>query len=146
MSGETLAFWAIQAPGWALVAYLVIAQCVSAVSYRLGVRMGTQEPAERITEVGVAFFWGLAVGDLLFYTPLLAVGLAGHWIGAGWGIVALAAALGITVYWPLVCLATVVRAGRAPVWTLPKERDYWIVLPLIAGWGAAGLVILSVSG
>ena len=54
------AFWFVQIPGWLLFLYLVIAQCIPAFSYQIGVRMGTQEPAENITEVGVAFFKGLA--------------------------------------------------------------------------------------
>ena len=53
-----VAFWIIQVPGWLLFDYLVAAQCKAAVSYALGVRMGTQEPAERITDVGVSFFKG----------------------------------------------------------------------------------------
>ena len=54
-----------------LYSYLVVAQYVSAFEYSLGVRTGTQEPADRITEVGVAFFSGFAGADLV-YTPLLA--------------------------------------------------------------------------
>ncbi len=139
---QTFEFWAIQLPGWLLFAYLLIAQCTAAVSYELGVRMGTQEPAEQITEVGVALFWGFALADLVFYTPLLGVGLLGHAFGADWVVVALAAAFGITVYWPMVSLATVVRARGADGWSLPKEWQYWLVLPLIASWGLAGLLIL----
>ncbi len=71
------AFWFVQAPGWLLVGYLVVAQCTAAVSYSLGVKMGTQEPAEYITDVGVAFFKGFAGADLVLFTPLLAVGLLG---------------------------------------------------------------------
>lgn len=135
-------FWAIQFPGWLLVAYLCIAQCVSAFSYGLGVRMGTQEPAARITAVGVALFWGFALADLVFYTPLLALGLFGHATGAGWAAVTLGAALGITVYWPITALATVHAARGAPGWHLPKERQYWVALPLISGWGLFGLAAL----
>ncbi|MCP3972600.1 MAG: hypothetical protein GY717_20210 [Rhodobacteraceae bacterium] len=145
MTGQTIAFWAIQGPGWLLVAYLVVAQCLSAVSYGLGVRLGMQEPAGQITEVGVGFFWAFAFADLVFYTPILALGLVGHWLGSGWGVPVLAAALGTTVYWPIVCLAGVARTRGAPGWSLPKERDYWIVLPGIALWGAWGLFHLVVS-
>ena len=108
----SLEFWLIQGPGWALVLYLLVAQCTAAFSYDLGIRMGTQEPAENITEVGVAFFWGVAFADL-FYTPLLAVGLIGHAAGSSWADAVLGAALGITVYWPIFCLATVWRARGA---------------------------------
>ena len=138
----SLEFWLIQAPGWALVLYLVIAQCTAAVSYDLGVRMGTQEPAHGITPVGAAFFWGIALADLVFYTPILALGLLGHAAGAGWAPVVLGAALGITAYWPLFCLATVYRARGAPGWSLPKEIQYWLVLPAIAIWALIALIVL----
>ena len=133
-------FWALQIPGWFLFLYLAIAQGIPAVDYDLGVAMGTQEPASRITEVGVAFFVGFAVGDVLFYIPLLLLGLIAHLRGAPWWRGVMAAALGITVYWPIVCLVTVLDASGAPGWELPGEAAYWVVLPLIAAWGLWGLV------
>lgn len=138
-----IAFWIIQGPGWVLFAYLVIAQCTAAFSYELGVRMGTQEPREQITEVGTAFWWGLALADLVFYTPLLGVGLIAHWAGSGLAGPLLGAALGTTVYWPIVSLATVWRARGAPGWSLPKEAQYWVVLPMIASWGLIALILLA---
>lgn len=139
MINRSIGFWGLQGPGWALLLYLVIAQGISAIDYELGVRMGTQESAAQITEVGAAFWYGLAFGDLVTYIPLLAVGLWAHRQGKIWGRVILGAALGITVYWPVVCLATVVAAREADGWSLPKESDYWMILPLIALWGAWGL-------
>ena len=67
------------------LAYLIIAQAIPAFDYEIGVRMGTQEPASRITEVGVAFWKGFAWGDLLVYIPLLGMGLAGHRMARRWG-------------------------------------------------------------
>ena len=132
-------FWLIQAPGWLLFFYLVIAQAIPAFDYQLGVAMGTQEPASTISEVGVAFWQGFAWGDLLVYIPLLGLGLVGHARERRWGILALAAALGITIYWPVVCLAAVVAARGASGWHLGDETEYWVVLPLITAWGAAAL-------
>ena len=137
-------FWFIQVPGWLLFLYLVFAQCVAAFSYRLGVSMGTQEPAEQITEVGAAFFWAFAFADLVFYTPILGLGLVGHALGSDWAPLVLGAALGITVYWPIVSLATVRAARNAPGWSLPKEGQYWVVLPVIVAWGALGMLALWV--
>ena len=139
---SNITFWLIQIPGWLLFAYLVAAQCTAAVSYSLGVKMGTQEHADRITEVGVAFFKGYAGADLIFYVPLLALGLVGHALGSAWASVILSAALGVTVYWPIACLWTVKVARGAVGWDLPKEKQYWMVLPVIAGWGAFGLILL----
>jgi hypothetical protein len=134
-----LAFWALQCPGWLLLLYLIYAQGLSAFDYELGVAMGTQEPAEAITEVGTAFWYGFALGDLLIYIPLLFVGLIGHLRGTQWGRIGLAAALGITVYWPIVCLSAIVDARDAAGWHISSELQYWVVCLLIAVWGAWGL-------
>ena len=129
----------IQIPGWLLLIYLVYAQAIPAFDYELGVRMGTQESAETITEVGTAFWYGFAFADLVFYIPILFVGLIGHRRNAAWHGVVLGAALGITIYWPIVALASVVAAQGAPGWHLTDLTAYWIVLPVIALWGVIAL-------
>ncbi len=141
-----IGFWSIQGPGWLLFIYLIYAQAISAFDYDLGVSMGTQESAEQISDVGVAFWYGFAFGDLVTYIPLLAMGLIGHWLGRMWGCMLLAAALGITVYWPIVCLTAVVVARDAAGWNLTGESAYWFVLPLIVLWGTWGLWHLLRSG
>ena len=138
-------FWLLHGPGWLLLAYLIYAQAIPAYDYELGVAMGTQESAAIITEVGAAFWYGFAVGDLLIYIPLLALGLVANLMNKHWNKVVLAAALGITVYWPLVCLAAIVAARHADGWNLASETPYWIVLPLITCWGLWGIWSLSRS-
>jgi hypothetical protein len=135
-------YW-IQVPGWLLLAYLVYAQAIPAFDYELGVRMGTQEPASSITEVGTAFWYGFAFADLVIYIPLLAAGLVGLARARDWAVPVLGAALGITVYWPLVCLAAVAAARGAPGWSV-DESAYWTVLPLIALWALAALAWLAI--
>jgi len=139
MMKREISFWLLHIPGWLLLLYLIYAQAIPAFDYDMGVVMGTQEPAEQITEVGAAFWYGFAFGDLVSYIPLLAIGLLGHLTGKMWGRVILAAALGITIYWPIVCLAAVVAARDAPGWNIANETHYWIVLPLITLWGVWGL-------
>ena len=133
------AFLALQVPGWFLLIYLIYAQGISAFDYQLGVTMGTQEPVAAVTEVGAAYWYGFAVGDVLTYIPILCVGLVGHLRHARWGRIALAAALGITVYWPVVSLAALVDARNAAGWNISSEIPYWIVCLLIAAWAAWGL-------
>lgn len=132
--------WWLQIPGWLLLAYLVYAQAIPAFDYELGVRMGTQEPADTITEVGTAFWYGFAFADLVVYIPLLFAGLIGHWLERPWWRVVLGAALGITVYWPIAVLATAVDARDASGWDI-DETSYWVVLPAIACWAFWGLVV-----
>lgn len=139
MKHRRIEFWILQGLGWLLLLYLVYAQAIPAFNYDLGVAMGTQESAAQITEVGVAFWYGFAFGDLVVYIPLLAAGLVGHGLSRNWGSIVLSAALGITVYWPVVCLAAVADARDAAGWDIADETPYWIVLPLIALWGVWGL-------
>ena len=138
-----IGFWLVQGPGWVMLAYLIYAQGIPAFDYQLGVQMGTQESAQEITQVGVAFFYGFAFGDVVVYIPMLAIGLYCHWRRGrempGWSRGLLLAALGITVYWPVVSLATVSAARGAPGWQLSNETAYWIVLPVIALWGVIAL-------
>jgi hypothetical protein len=140
-----IGFWIVQMPGWVLFFYLVIAQCIPALNYSLGVKMGTQEPAGQVTEVGMAFFKGFAGADLVFYAPLLCIGLAGHFRDAAWGDLILGAALGITIYWPIVCLWAVMAARDAPGWNLPKEAQYRVVLPAVSLWGVVAMAALLLS-
>ena len=136
-------FWAIQLPGWLLLIYLVYAQGITAFGYDIGVAMGTQEPVEQITGIGAAFWYGFAFGDLLVYIPILLAGLIGHLRARPWGRGWMMAALGITVYSPVVCLAALVAARGVPGWNITDETPYWVVLPVIAAWGAWGLVVVA---
>lgn len=145
VSRRPLDFWSVILPGWLLLGYLVIAQAIPAFDYDIGVSMGTQEPAEAITRVGAAFWYGFAFGDLVIYIPLLAAGLVGFARDTTWGRVLLAAALGVTVYWPVVVLAAAVDARGAPGWLI-DESGYWVVLPIIALWGVWGLWRTIVAG
>jgi len=143
MKNKGTGFWMLHVPGWLLLLYLVYAQVIPAFDYELGVAMGTQESAQQITEVGTAFWYGFAFGDLVIYVPLLFLGLVGHAKKRVWGQITLSAALGITIYWPVVCLAAVVSARDAAGWNLASESSYWVVLPLISLWGLWGLWIVA---
>lgn len=138
MANRRIGFWLLQGSGWLLCAYLVYAQGIPALDYDLGVAMGTQESAAQITEVGTAFWYGFAFADAVIYIPLLAAGLIGLWKSGVWGRVLTSAALGITVYWPVVVLAAAVKARAAPGWHL-DESGFWIVLPLVSLWALWGL-------
>lgn len=138
MTHRSTGFWFLQGTGWLFLVYLCYAQAIPAFDYELGVAMGTQESAAVISEVGVAFFYGFAFADAVFYIPLLALGLIGLWRNTQWGLILMAAALGITVYWPVVALAAALDARGAPGWHL-DESGFWIVLPLVALWALWGL-------
>ena len=63
------------------------------------------------------------------YVPLLGLGLWTYPLHP----VYLAAALGITVYWPTVCLVAAIGARQTPGWSL-DDRLFQIILPLIILW------------
>ena len=104
--------------------------------------MGTQDPADVVTEVGVAFWKGFSFADMLFYIPLLGYALATYDDVTQKNKTYLAAALGITVYWPIVCLKAAISARGAPGWSL-DDRPFLLLLPLIILWAACQMACLE---
>jgi len=82
------------------------------------------------------------LADLIIYIPLLGAGLIGHWLARPWWRAILGAALGITLYWPVVVLVTAVAARNASGWEI-DETAYWVVLPVIAIWAMWGLFLIA---
>jgi len=70
MIRRNINFWLIQIPGWLLLLYLIYAQAIPAFSYEAGVVMGTQEPAETVSDVlavvmlPAAFVWNWRHGEV----------------------------------------------------------------------------------
>ena len=104
--------------------------------------MGTQDSADVVTEVGVAFWKGFSFADMLFYIPLLGYALATYDDVTQKNKTHLAAALGITVYWPIVCLKAAISARGAPGWSL-DDRPFLILLPVIILWAASQMSCLE---
>ena len=104
--------------------------------------MGTQDSADVVTEVGVAFWKGFCFGDMLFYIPLLGYALATYDVVTQKSKTYLAAALGITVYWPIVCLKAAISARGAPGWSL-DDRPFLFLLPVINLWAAWQMACLE---
>lgn len=109
-----LGFWPLMICGGLLTAVYILGQGVAVIDYERAVAWGFQEPANDVGITGLAFNLGFAFADMLFYVPILIVGLWGLWHRKAWGLPAMAAALGISVYWPTVCtIALVFGHGQA---------------------------------
>ena len=122
------------------ISAVMVGKHIQQLETHLGARLFQRSTRQNsLTEVGAAFWYGFAFGDAVFYIPLMALGLIGFAKGREWGRPVLIAAMGITVYWPIVCLAAVVAARGASGWNLPGENEYWIVLPVITAWAVWAL-------
>jgi hypothetical protein len=137
-------FLFLQLTSWIFLAYLFVAQVIPVFDYDIGIAMKTQESIQEVGPIGVAFYKGFAASDALVYLPLMAAGLLLHLAGGHEepSKLLLGAAYGITIYWPVDCLAAL-EAARGH-WNLPKEAEdeYGMALPVIAFWGFICLVLL----
>ena len=118
--------WLILAPGWIVLISLLLVQVPGAFDYEWMVSLGLQESEDEISPVGVAFGVGCCVCDTIFYVPLLLVGLLGfpkHRCAHS----CLSAALGITLYWPVMYLVAFQRASQLEEWNLDLT-NYRIVV------------------
>jgi hypothetical protein len=130
--------WIMTMVGILLLLMLVLGQMMSFINYDFTVSLGLQEPAEMVTLMGVAVNKGFGLGDTIVYIPLLVAGLAGLWLRARWGAFAMAGALAITAYWPVVCFSLLVFARGTPGFNFQRFVPYGIILSLIllyALWG-----------
>ncbi|MFC1672645.1 hypothetical protein ACFL12_00690 [Pseudomonadota bacterium] len=98
-------FWVLIAGGLVLNTLFVLGQVYSLIDYERTVTWGLQEPAAEIGNTGMAFNFGFAVADTVFYVPVFLAGLLGLWQRKAWGAVALTAACGVSVYWPVMSTA-----------------------------------------
>ena len=142
MVKRTTGFWILVSISIILNLIYLFGQTMAIVNYDFAVSIELQEPANEITDVGVAINKGFGFGDTFFYMPLFVVGIIGLLKRSTWGLYAMFGAMAITVYWPLVGLSTVFYAKGAPGWYFTDYTSYSILLTLIAIYGIWGLWFL----
>jgi hypothetical protein len=125
---------------------LLIGQTGALIDYDLMVSLGLQEAAHEITEIGVVYNEAFAAADTFVYLPLLVIGLVGLWFQTRWGVVTLAAALGITAYWPIVALCALYAAIGTPGFNFSNHTLYTAILVPVFVYGLCGLVFLARGG
>lgn len=131
-------FWILLIGGGCLTIIFLLGQTYSLVDYETTVAWGLQEPADKIGITGQAFNFGFAVVDTIFYIPVFSVGLWGVWARKTWGLVAMSAACGISVYWPIMVTAAAYIGQGEPGFGYPSPVTYLpLTLPtlLYALWG-----------
>ena len=143
---RSVGFRVLVGVGIFICATLPIGQTMAVIDYDFAVRLGMQEPASQITEIGVALNKGFGAADTLVYLPLFAIGLVGYWRGRSWGLIPLAAALGITAYWPVLCLYFLYAARNAPGFATSNYGLYLAILVPIFLYAVWALAFLHRSG
>jgi uncharacterized membrane protein YqaE (UPF0057 family) len=135
-------FWILIVVAILLTIIYFFGQTMAVINYELTVYLELQEPAEEITEVGVALNKGFGIGDTIVYIPLLILGIIGMIKRKFWGLFSMAGALSITIYWPVVCLATLLFSENTPGFTFTDYTSYSIILSLISVYGFWGMIFL----
>lgn len=139
LAKRMLGFWFIMIMGTLTLVMLIIGQMMSFINYDFTVALGLQEPAEMIGEMGVAVNKGFGAGDTVIYLPMLIAGLAGLWMRRTWGLYAMAGALAITAYWPMVSLFILIFAKGTPGFNFTDYASYAIFLMFFTIYGLWGL-------
>ena len=135
-------FWILVSFGILLNIFYLAGQTMALVSYDFTVEMGLQEATSEITAVGVALNKGFGLGDTVVYIPLFVAGIVGLFRRKNWGLYTMASAMGITIYWPVVCLSTLFFAKNADGWYFSDYASYTFLLSFIALYGTWGLFYL----
>ena len=136
---RTIGFWIIIIVGILFLFFLILGQTMSFINYDLTVSLGLQESKEIVGEMGVAVNKGFGVGDTIIYLPILIVGIVGLWLKRMWGIFAMAGALAITAYWPMVTIFLLLFARGTPGFNFTNFTSYGILLIAFTIYGIWGL-------
>jgi len=142
---RTVGFWVVIIAGVLLLLMLVMGQTMSFINYDFAVSIGLQESKDMIGEMGIAVNKGFGVGDTIIYIPLLVFGLIGLWFRKAWGAFAMASALAITAYWPMVSIFLLLYARGTPGFNFTNFSSYAILLTLITVYGLWGLWYLYIN-
>ena len=136
---RNLGFWILMIFGLLILAMLFAGQMMSIIDYEFTVSIGLQESADVIGDMGVATNKGFGVGDTFIYIPLMVMGLLGLWLRKPWGLLPMAAALGITAYWPVVNMLFLFYAKGIPGFHFTDFTSYTIILSIITLYGIWGI-------
>lgn len=136
-----IGFWILMIIGIFICVMLLLGQMMSFINYGFTVSIGLQESEDMVGEVGVAVNKSFGVGDTIIYLPILVIGIVGLWLGKNWGLFAMTGALGITAYWPMVCMFFILFARGAPGFNFAKSTAsaYAIFLTALTIYGLWGL-------
>jgi hypothetical protein len=132
-------FWFLIGVGIFLNLMYLSGQTMAVIDYQSAVSMGLQESTDQVTQVGVALNKGFGLGDTIVYIPLFVAGIFGLIKKTSWGIYTMMGALAITVYWPVVSLATLYFAKTADGWSFDNYTSYSILLLSITVYGCWGI-------
>ena len=132
-------FWVLVVLGMLILVMLFVGQMMSFINYEFTVSIGMQESVDVIGEMGVAVNKGFGVGDTIIYIPLLLFGIVGLLIRKRWSIYAMAGALGISAYWPVVSIFILIFARGTPGFNFSQYASYSILLTVITVYGLWGL-------
>lgn len=135
-------FWILIIVSSLLSLIYLLGQTMAVINYDFTVSLELQEPVEEITKVGVALNKGFGVGDTIVYIPLLFIGIIGMIKRKQWGLYSMSGALAITMYWPIVCLTTLLFAKNSPGFNFSDYTTYSIVLPIISLFGLWGMLFI----
>ena len=120
----------------------LIGQTMAMFNYAWTVSVGLQEPADQVTEIGVAFNKGFGFGDTIVYIPLLFIGIVGLIKRTRIGIYAMFGAMAITSYWTTVALSALYFAKETPGWGFVDYGSYTPLLTFICLYGLWGMIFL----
>ena len=136
---RTIGYKVLMAISSLMLIFLLAGQTFSLINYDTTVSLGLQESVVEVTLLGIAWAKAFALGDTVFYIPLLVAGLIGLHKRKSWGFYAMFGSLAISVYWPIVNLSAVYLGKDELALSPDKYISFAVILPLIVLYGLWGM-------
>ncbi len=129
------AFWVMSAFLVFAIGFILLGQTGALLDYGFTVRLGLQESSASVGEYGVQVNRAFGLADTLVYLPVLIGALAGLVLRRPWALTALAAAAGLSLYWPVCSTGLLVFLRGVPDFHLVPNPIYWVIFALFILFG-----------
>ena len=146
VSNRSTAFWIIVAVLTPSVVLMSMGQTVAVFDYDLAVQLGLQESLAQVSEFGVQVNRAFGAGDTFVYIPLMLISLVGLFLRKRWSLLTTAAVAGISTYWSVTTIFTLLFLRGVPGYTYVPGFDIWFFVCVYAILGIFGLFYLLFRG
>ncbi|MBC8478501.1 hypothetical protein H8D51_03045 [bacterium] len=128
------------------IVLMLVGQTMCVFNYDFTVRYGLQESLEQVSEYGVQVNRAFGAGDTVVYVPLLMASLVGLWLKKRWSLLATAAAAGVSAYWSLTIIFSLLFLPGTPGYSYTPGFEIWSFVGTFALFGVWALFYLIFRG
>ena len=141
IADRSLSIWSLIAGMIFLTVMILLGQSSAVFNYDFAVSLSLQESADKVGSHFVQFNRAVGAADTVAYIPLLVASIIGLLLRQRWALYTTAAVMGISLYWPVICLFMMLFMSGESGYNFPLSPSYVAIFVAVMAFGAWGLYV-----